>query len=76
MQNTHISVDENNVISQTRVVIAAVSSKIGTVLIDILNKGNSIKIFLEFLIKLRKKMKFKAFAIYLDNLTIHRAKII
>ena len=73
-RNQYVLLDENYIPSITRVVIAAVSAKVGTVYIEILEKGNSIDHFLDFLKNLRKKMRYSPFALYMDNLRVHKAR--
>ena len=65
-RNTQLKVDQNNLYSEYRSVIATVSSEVGTVLIDIKDFVNNNELMLLFVQKLSRKMNRRPFVLYMD----------
>ena len=71
-RNKHLKIDQNNLYADYRSVIATASADAGTVLLDIRKVCNNEGLMISFVKELARKMRYRPFALYMDQLTVHK----
>lgn len=73
-KNTNLTIDQTEIYSGYRKVIATITEEGGIGYFKILAAGIDKKIFLDFLKELRQRMGNTPIALFMDNLSVHTGK--